>query len=346
MKSPRFLVIRRDNIGDLVCTTPLINGIRRKHPGAWIGVVANSYNAPVLAGNPDIDTVCAYRKAKHGGTGIVAAAWQRLKLLRQLRGERIDYAVVATPNARDRGLNIARFVNARHVVAFGHARGVDRAVSLENTSGLSEVELVWRVARTLGIDGPPPALKVVPPQDVIDRVQAAIANQVWSADGPLVAIHISARKPSQRWPFERFAELMRALNQTHNARFLVLWSPGAETNLQHPGDDAKARQLADATQDLPVLAWSTTALPELIGALAVCDAAVLADGGAMHIAAALGKPLVALFGDSDATRWKPWGVRHEILQPQSRDVSDVAVKDVVEAFERLAVAQHRAGQTA
>ena len=342
MKSPRFLVIRRDNIGDLVCTTPLISGIRRKHAEAWIGVVANSYNAPVLDRNPDIDAVYAYRKAKHGGTGLIAAAWQRLKLLRQLRREQIDYAIVATPNVRDRGLNIARYVNARQVVAFGDARGVDQPVPLENDSGLSEVEIVWRIAQKLGVDGTPPPLTVVPPQHVLERVHAAVGNQIWTAAGPLLAIHISARKPSQRWPVERFAELIRALNQAHDARFLVLWSPGTQDNLQHPGDDAKARQLVEACGDLPVLAWSTSALPELIGALAVCDAAVLADGGAMHIAAALGKPLVALFGDSDAARWKPWGVRHEILQPQSRDVRDVAVDDVRRAFERLLGAQRTA----
>ncbi len=58
----KILVIRRDNIGDLVCTTPMLSGLRRRFPGAHIAVLVNSYNAPVLAGNPDIDEVCVYRK--------------------------------------------------------------------------------------------------------------------------------------------------------------------------------------------------------------------------------------------------------------------------------------------
>ena len=61
----RILIVRRDNIGDLVLTTPLIAALRAKKPDAWIGFLANSYNAPVLSGNPHLDAVFAYDKAKH-----------------------------------------------------------------------------------------------------------------------------------------------------------------------------------------------------------------------------------------------------------------------------------------
>ena len=60
----RFLVIRRDNIGDLVCTTPLIAALRRARPGAFIAALVNSYNREVLDGNPHLDRVYAYGKAK------------------------------------------------------------------------------------------------------------------------------------------------------------------------------------------------------------------------------------------------------------------------------------------
>ena len=56
MSEPRrILFIRRDNIGDLVLTTPLIHAVRARFPAAWIGVLGNSYNTPVLAAHPDVD---------------------------------------------------------------------------------------------------------------------------------------------------------------------------------------------------------------------------------------------------------------------------------------------------
>ena len=70
----KILVIRRDNIGDLVCTTPLLAALRRAKPGAWIGALVNSYNAPVLERNPDVDAVIPYRKLKHLEPGDWALA--------------------------------------------------------------------------------------------------------------------------------------------------------------------------------------------------------------------------------------------------------------------------------
>ena len=53
--TPRILIVRRDNIGDLVCTTPLIAALRERLPRAWIAALVNSYNAEVLARNPALD---------------------------------------------------------------------------------------------------------------------------------------------------------------------------------------------------------------------------------------------------------------------------------------------------
>jgi heptosyltransferase-3 len=65
MASPRILVIRRDNIGDLVCTTPLLRSLRRQLPNARIDCLVTRYNQAVLQDQPDIDSLYAYTKAKH-----------------------------------------------------------------------------------------------------------------------------------------------------------------------------------------------------------------------------------------------------------------------------------------
>jgi len=58
-------VIRRDNIGDLVCTTPLIRALRNQLPKSYIAVLATTYNLAVMDGNPDIDAFFSYTKGKH-----------------------------------------------------------------------------------------------------------------------------------------------------------------------------------------------------------------------------------------------------------------------------------------
>ena len=72
----RILVIRRDNIGDLLCATPLIHALRARFPHAALDVLANAYNAPILDGHPDIDRVVRYAKAKHSQTPKWLVLWR------------------------------------------------------------------------------------------------------------------------------------------------------------------------------------------------------------------------------------------------------------------------------
>ena len=322
--APKILVIRRDNIGDLVCTTPLIASIRQRHPEGWIGALVNSYNAPVLDGNPDLDEVFVYTKVKHRARGqsVPGILWRRLAMMRRLRAMRLDDVIIATTSPQPRVAMQARWLKPKRLIGFGNVEGLD--VSLPTDSeGRHEVEDVFRVASIYGIDDVPPACRVLAP--------AAPRGE-----GLTVGIHISARKPSQRWPAERFAQTIRSIAGQGPVRFVLLWSPGAEDNPLHPGDDAKAGAVQGLTgSDAIVEARPTATLAELIAALAGCDALICADGGAMHLAAGLGLPIVCLFGDSGAGRWRPWGVPYRLLQKPSREVTSIGVDEVVAAFSEL-----------
>jgi ADP-heptose:LPS heptosyltransferase len=59
---------------------------------------------------------------------------------------------------------------------------------------------------------------------------------------------------------------------------------------------------------------------------------IMADGGAMHIAAALNRPIIALFGDSNPLKWRPWGVPHIVLQENTNHVQDIKTSSIVKAW--------------
>jgi len=334
----RILVIRRDNIGDLVCTTPLIAALRKRFPEAWLGALVNSYNAPVLAGNPDLDEVVAYTKLKHLGPGesALGALWARVSAFVRLRRAGIDYVLLATPRFSPRLLRLARWLNADSVVGFADGSvaslALGHATPLSQVEGRHEVERVFALAAHFEIDGAIPALKVVPDRDERAQAEALLRPQ----PRPRIAVHISARRPAQRWPVERFAALIEQLHDQYGASIALLWSPGPSDAPRHPGDDDKANEvIARVGERAPLVAYPTLQLAQLIGVLAACDLVVCADGGAMHLAAALGKPIVALFGDAPAARWRPWGVPHRLLQPLSGEVSEIAVGEVVTAVGSL-----------
>ncbi|MRR50473.1 MAG: glycosyltransferase family 9 protein [Rhodocyclaceae bacterium] len=323
-ETPRLLIIRRDNIGDLLCTTPLIAALRERYPKAWIAALANSYNAPVLVGNPHLNAVYAYDKGKHlaGFGDKLHALARRLGLIRELRRQRIDVAILAAAGRQHSAERFARLCGARQVI--GHE-------GLSAPEGLHEAEIVFRLAPCLGLHGEPPVMTLLPDA----ALAAKLAGQVPAVQGTIVGLHISARKPPQRWPAERYAELARRLHVEAGARFLLFWAPGSATDLKHPGDDEKAAALAARLAGLPAAPMPTRSLAELIAGLSLCDSVICSDGGAMHVAAALGKPLVCFFGNSDPVRWRPWGVPHQVLQAPSRDVADISVDQAFAAWQSL-----------
>ncbi len=322
-----LLVIRRDNIGDLVCTTPLIAALRQHYPRAWIGVLANSYNAPVLAGNPDVDQVLAYRKLKHleAGQGALGALGARASMLWSLRRRKLDLAVVAAGAEDLRGARLARMLSPRRIV--------QPPIALP---GEHEVEHTFSAARMLGIEGGIPPLCVVPGTAAVSVAREALHRAGMNGLRPLIGVHISARRPAQRWPAERFVALIMALNKHLGSGTMLFWSPGAEDHPQHPGDDGKAAAIvAGVGAQAALLPCPTASLADLIGALSLCDAVVCSDGGAMHLSAGLGKPVACFFGDSPVARWRPWGVPHAVLQAETRRVEDVPVEAAIDAVANL-----------
>jgi ADP-heptose:LPS heptosyltransferase len=323
-------VIRRDNIGDLVCTTPLFSALRKRFPEARITALVNSYNAPALSGNPEVDEVCIYQKAKHRESGeSKLAIWLRTwRMVLRLRRTRFDLCIVATPGRQASALRFAHWVSAKRLIACDETAS-SPPLSARQVPVVHETEAVMRLLLPLGIDEAPGPVRVYPNASLV----AAIALP--QGNGPLVGLHISARKPAQRWSAENFSSLAQALHVSHGARFMLFWSPGAEDHPRHPGDDGKAQRIVSLCAELPLCPCPTERLEELIAGLACCDMVICSDGGAMHVAAGLGKPIVCFFGNSNARRWRPWGVPYELLQPDNHDVTSIPVADAIAAYERL-----------
>ncbi|MGV6851509.1 MAG: glycosyltransferase family 9 protein [bacterium] len=343
----KFLIIRRDNIGDLICTTPFIEIMRRAYPDAQIDALVNSYNIQVLENNHYLDNVYAYTKAKHRDVAQskTSVYWQRLKLLMQLRRVHYDFVILAqTPFSRH-AYRLARIVNPRRIVGYCDkegeklCKGIALPKLVDEVQGLHEVERVLRLLSILNIRKPVDLPCMTVHADMSIRQQLAKAlptnNEKGSMSTITVGIHISARKPQQRWSCAAFVELIQCLNAQYACRFLVFWAPGDADNSRHPGDDQKAEKVLNELSDYPVFPIKTVELRELISGIDLCDYFICSDGGAMHIAAGLGKPIVCFFGNSDAKQWFPWGVRHQLLQPDSEVVDDITVEQVLKAFGQL-----------
>jgi heptosyltransferase-3 len=327
-RRPRILIFRRDNIGDLVCTMPLVHALRKQLPGAHLAALVTHYNAAVLATNKDLDAVYSYTKAKHraDGESITGLYLRRLGLLRELRRERFDW-VLLPGGAQASSVRTARWLRAERTLTRN---------AQDTVAGSHEVEQCCHLLVRMGLRYEAPPARIAADSAEVARVTERMHNAWGGRFTSAIGLHISARKASQQWPPERFADLARRLYASTQAPIMLLWAPGSRDNPLHPGDDEKVDAIVAAANGVPMLPFRTEHLAELIAALSCCERVICSDGGAMHLAAALGKPIVCLFGNSTAARWRPWGVPHELLQPPSLDVADIPVDQVLAAYARLA----------
>ena len=339
----RILVVRRDNIGDLVCTTPLIDALRARYPQAHLAALVNSYNAEVLEGNPALDAVHVYTKLKHRSAGeswpgVVAA---KLRLIAALRRPRFDCVLLAKSGFDRQGLALARWLSPRAVVGFAppggdRARGLTDPVAPVAAETLHEVEVLARLGAALGVGDALGLLRAYPSAARVAQWRARLPQL--SGERKWIALHVSAREPGRHWPAEKIVGLIDTLGKDGKLGFVLLWAPGAADDSRHPGDDDKAQAIRKAVPaGIPLLAAPTGRLADLTAVLSLCDAFIGADGGALHLAAALALPTVALFENLEHKKrhWHPWHVPYELVAPTTRDIADIAVEQVVAAWHRL-----------
>ena len=344
LKPNRILIIRRDNIGDLVCTTPAIAALRKHYPDAEIAALVNSYNAEVLRGNPNLDHVFVYQKLKHAG-GLASrfrALNDRLKLIARLRRWKPDVTILAKASYDRHGLNFARQIGARNIIGYvpedlSQAKGLPdiRLLTPEFTT-LHEVEAVNQLLTPLGICDALGSLQVFADSKVVTHIK-----QTLPAAAKRIALHISAREPERRWGIDNFIALTRhMLDQYTDVQILLFWSPGKASDPHHPGDDEAAEALIQAVDSNRLVPMPTQNLTELIAALSLCDLFIGTDGGAMHLAVALNKKVLALFENlpDKLKHWYPWQVDHQVvhsLDSALPNIDHVSQAQVSEALAQL-----------
>ena len=198
-----------------------------------------------------------------------------------------------------------------------------------------EVENTHKLLNVLAIKEEAGPCVLIPDSFEVAKAHAKLQQAILHSAKKPIGVHISARKPSNRWVEQSYIELIKLLWQRYEAPIMLFWSPGSENNAMHPGDDEKAARIVAALKEVPLFPYATSELPELIAGLSLCSLVVCSDGGAMHVAAGLHKPIVCFFGDSAVKHWHPWKVPHKVLQPASLNAADVTVAQAFDAFVSL-----------
>ncbi|MGK3126752.1 glycosyltransferase family 9 protein [Candidatus Pantoea formicae] len=335
-----ILVIRRDNIGDMVCTTPLLEGLKRTFPDAKITLLVNKIAQDVVSHNPHVDRLYVYKKAKHRGKNetTFGVYWQRLKIMLALRKTHFDATILANPVPCKYSLRLAKMAGADNIIGAALPDvQLDHPFRKSDFQGSHQVEHTFSYLSALTDNLPDvPAVNLYLTDSEREVAKTRVA-QSFSSPGRIYGVHISSRSSKRRWQIASYAAFINKLLEDEQAHVLVFWSPQGTLDPHDKGDAVRANELMQMVNSPRVARYPTASVREVIAGFNLCEQILCSDGGQMHLAAGLHKKQIVFFGDTDAALWHPWSGEYEILQTPSGECSDISVDQAWFAWQQLAL---------
>ena len=290
----------------MIQALPVLRLLKLHFPGAEIYWWIDSALAPLLEDDPDLAGIILFHRKRWKSP----LHWSEVvRSVRATRAHRFD--LVIDLQSLFRSAVFAWFARGKKLAGLDDGREgangfYDLAVPRKNylTHAVD-----WYLAVLAALNIPVHKNFTWLPEN--KKISDAV-KQKWPAlkpkaeDSKLIFLQPGARWENKRWPAEHFAALVRALeNNFPSARFVVVGG----------GDDGPlGEKISAAAPDKVMNLCGRTSLPEMVELLRLADLLVTNDTGPMHVAAALGKPVVALFGPTEARRTGPYGQLENVLR--------------------------------
>ena len=293
-----ILIVRTDRIGDVVLTTPVIRALRKNFPQARLSILVAPATRELVDGNPHLTRVLVDdRQGSHRGPAGF------FRLVQTLRKENFDLALVFHTKRRTNLLCFLAGIPRRVGYAdkkFGFL--LTQKIKDTRPSGQKhESQYCLDVLRAMGIPVQEIELYLPLQRAAEDWVKELFTSQNINPRS-LIAVHPGASDPTKQWPVHRFAEVMNRLGERYASRFVLI---GATNNRE-----AAAQIISGVKYPILDLTGKTT-VGQSASLLKHCRLLISNDSGPVHIADALGTPVISIFTRNqpgiNPERWQPLG---------------------------------------
>jgi len=304
----RILIVRTDRIGDVLLSTPVIQALRDSYPQAYIAMMVSPYAQEIVAGNPYLDKVIVLDKEDEHKN------WLRsIKLIRELKRMKFDLALILHPTKRVHLLTFFSAIPKR--VGYDRKSGfllTDRIKHTKQYGEKHELEYNLDLLRYLGIPLKDKNLFMPIKLEAEEWVKGLFRQEKINDTDKLLCLNPAASCPSKIWPAERFAQAADELVRKYGFKALVIAGPK---------DIRLADNLIKHMRSAAINLAGKTSLTQLASLLKRCSLFVSNDSGPVHIASAVGTPVISIFGRNQAglgpKRWGPVGKQDKVLHKAS-----------------------------
>ena len=303
----KILILKPSSLGDVIHALPVLRLLKRHFPKGEIFWWLDTALVPLLEQDPDLSGIISFQRKRWAAP----ARWPEIAAsLRRMRQQRFDWAIDLQGLARS-GL-FAWLANARLTVGLDNLRegareGARALYDMTPPRAPATMHAVDRYLAVLPLLGVPVHrdFEWLPRRPEI----AAQIEQKWHPAGSRwVALLPGGRWDNKRWPVSYFVEVVKLMRQTPGIKFVIMGSQ----------DEHSLGQTIAATDPERCLNLAgLTSLVEMIEWIRLSSLTITNDTGPMHVAAALGRPVIALFGPTNPLSTGPYGQLGNVLQNTS-----------------------------
>ncbi len=297
----KILVLQPDHIGDVLLSTPMIHALRQKFPESQIDILVGSWAKPIVEHNKDINNIHVLN-FKQFNRGNAKAPQSKIKTFYDLKYQKYDLCVMA--RSRNRLIRLFAWATGIPNLIGFEAQGKDNFLTIKVKQQNLREHIVMRnmrIAEALGADISNPELVL----EFSEADQKKAQQIIEGAQKPIIGVNPGAGTKAKQWPASKFAKLVQRLSQEKKATVVITGSP-AEVDL--------ANNVARKSGVSPIIAAGQTSLLELAALQSKLDLYISNDSGPMHMAAAVGTPVIDLHSGTDyPSMWRPWGDEHTVL---------------------------------
>ena len=295
----RILIVKLSSFGDVLHALPTLEALRDAFPQARITWLVEEAFAPLLAGHPALDEVWPVPRVRLEEKPAREKMLNLLGLMRRVRSSHFDL-VIDLQGLLKSALWVVLTRSPRKV-GYDRTRELSYLPLTERMPRYDpDAHAVWRYLHVARYLGAPPTL----PRFRLGLTPALPASLA-SLERPLVVLHPGARWATKVWPAASWAHLADRLSREKGLAVVITGSAG---------DRELVAQIMTHMQGKTLNLAGRTSLAELAGVMSKAMVAITADTGPMHLAAALGTKVVAIFGPTAPWRTGPFGAGHRVVR--------------------------------
>ncbi len=303
-----ILVVRTDRLGDVILTLPLLPLIHECHPGARVSMLLSRYTGEIVKGHPHADALLWYDDASRRLVPF-------LEMVRRIRQGVYDAVILVHPTLRLAwimrlaGIPVRVGSGYRYYSALLNRRVYEHRKNARRHELEYNIQLLARIGCSVPAKLERPDYAIAIPLEARHKILEMKQSYGVGLERPLVVIHPGSGGSAREWPLESFARLAENL-QSRNSVDIIITGTREE--------DARARQMISQAGGRAVSFAGLLGLKELAALIQSASLFVSNSTGPLHLAVAVGTPVLGLYPQITAMspqRWGPYGGTSRVLVP-------------------------------